>query len=682
MYIFHGRSRTGVQLKDKWRNLIKFQHLRQDEAAKVPYKSAVRAANASSSAGAKTGTKGANANAGGKKAPGGIVAKKTAQAGGNKGGKKTTPAANATNATTTTTTKGGKAAGASAAAAAKKTKTTAVSRDALKKKASPVVSAKNATLSAKERLKATYAQQKHASGADGSDEYVGGVRRADGDAGARADDSGVVARGPRGKFSKAKAAGKAKIMNKADTEATRVVEQLKAKRRDMVNEVEAAERELARMKTVVEEAEAVYSQARARVHDALIGMHHGEHGGDGGDMSDDHDDTDWDKYLAFGAHESDGEDDDKDAVVAEAAQAAAAAHEAITSAKKPKSAASEQRVPVPDIDDDDATDHDDSDDEEIDEDLVQSDLDDLDEDERNMLRANEALAAAGLPPMHEIEHILLTELKKLEAANAAVVHARLALEAVDAEFAEALANVVQEDVHHDLEEHFAAIEDESDDDESDDDESGDDDDDEEEEEGDDEAVMDEDDDVPESAPAPKGAAAETTETKKSSKAKTSAAAPSVDASAGAGGRVVEDRRYGIYDARRYRTEAENDAEAAATVAKGGGGAKATAAPKRKAGAPASAPKVSADAAKKKKTTTKAAVEPISEHLWYEQPNVNAVKTVAVARNPPKSSRAPAATPGAIPQWRRKRTATRVTIGRPVAGPTSWAAIGQHIIHDD
>ena len=42
--------------------------------------------------------------------------------------------------------------------------------------------------------------------------------------------------------------------------------------------------------------------------------------------------------------------------------------------------------------------------------------------------------------MHEIEHLLLAELKKLEAANATVVHARLALEAVDAEFAEALVN--------------------------------------------------------------------------------------------------------------------------------------------------------------------------------------------------------------------------------------------------
>ena len=49
------RSRTGVQLKDKWRNLIKFQHLRVDEAAKVPYKAAVKAANAANATGGKAG---------------------------------------------------------------------------------------------------------------------------------------------------------------------------------------------------------------------------------------------------------------------------------------------------------------------------------------------------------------------------------------------------------------------------------------------------------------------------------------------------------------------------------------------------------------------------------------------------------------------------------------------------
>ena len=42
-------------MKDKWRNLIKFQHLRVDEAAKVPYKAAVKAANAANATGGKAG---------------------------------------------------------------------------------------------------------------------------------------------------------------------------------------------------------------------------------------------------------------------------------------------------------------------------------------------------------------------------------------------------------------------------------------------------------------------------------------------------------------------------------------------------------------------------------------------------------------------------------------------------
>lgn len=35
------KGRTGVQLKDKWRNLIKFQHLRRGEAESAPYKGGV-----------------------------------------------------------------------------------------------------------------------------------------------------------------------------------------------------------------------------------------------------------------------------------------------------------------------------------------------------------------------------------------------------------------------------------------------------------------------------------------------------------------------------------------------------------------------------------------------------------------------------------------------------------------
>ena len=36
------RGRTGVQLKDKWRNLIKFQHLRRGEAESAPHRTGGR----------------------------------------------------------------------------------------------------------------------------------------------------------------------------------------------------------------------------------------------------------------------------------------------------------------------------------------------------------------------------------------------------------------------------------------------------------------------------------------------------------------------------------------------------------------------------------------------------------------------------------------------------------------
>ena len=54
-------------------------------------------------------------------------------------------------------------------------------------------------------------------------------------------------------------------------------------------------------------------------------------------------------------------------------------------------------------------------------------------------KAQTALARAGLPPMQEIENVLLQELKRLEQANTKLVHARLALEACDSELSELFA---------------------------------------------------------------------------------------------------------------------------------------------------------------------------------------------------------------------------------------------------
>ena len=49
------RGRTGVQLKDKWRNLIKFQHLRRGEAESAPYKGGARGAAPASAGKRKKG---------------------------------------------------------------------------------------------------------------------------------------------------------------------------------------------------------------------------------------------------------------------------------------------------------------------------------------------------------------------------------------------------------------------------------------------------------------------------------------------------------------------------------------------------------------------------------------------------------------------------------------------------
>ena len=52
---YRHRGRTGVQLKDKWRNLIKFQHLRRGEAESAPYKGGARGAAPASAGKRKKG---------------------------------------------------------------------------------------------------------------------------------------------------------------------------------------------------------------------------------------------------------------------------------------------------------------------------------------------------------------------------------------------------------------------------------------------------------------------------------------------------------------------------------------------------------------------------------------------------------------------------------------------------
>lgn len=572
------RSRTGVQLKDKWRNLIKFQHLRKDEAAKVPYKAAVRARAGSGK------SAGSGANVGGSAGRGGSASKSGAKSTA-KGG---------------VAGKGGAQAGKKSIGAGGSKKTTKVSRDALSKKGGNAGGAAS-TMSAKEMLKANFGRGHRDDDAEDDDD--------DGDV-------------------------KTDVAVKYDPELDASLDTLKKKRAGMVNEVENAERELARMKTVVEEAEAVYSSARARVHEVLVGEH-GKDDYEAEEGAGPEDETDWDKYLHFGEHETDDEEDEE---VARAAEAAAEAHAAVvraTSAKKP----SEKRPRVTGDEDEHATDQDDDSDREVEDpddsdEEIDEDDEDLDEEERIARMANAVLAEAGLPPMHEIEHVLLTELKKLEAANAAVVHARLALEAVDAEFHEAVVNAhnaaarAQQAVAFDADEEAFGIDE-------------------------DDELDDEQQDAKESRSAP-------TKSKAKQKIKSVTQTDGTDAS---GGRVVEDRRYGIYDARRYRSEAENDAEAAAA-------AKST--------------RVPSTTGKRKNPTmptpTKGSKSAKKENdIWYELPKPAAMSATGHKEQQHTITTRKVGSDGLT--WRRKRTATRVTIGRPVAGPTSWAAIGQHIIKE-
>ena len=168
---------------------------------------------------------------------------------------------------------------------------------------------------------------------------------------------------------------------------------------------------------------------------------------------------------------------------------------------------------------------------------------------------------------------------------------------------------------------------------------------------------------------------------KANKSKVSSSTQNNSLEGGQGGRVVEDRRYGIYDARRYRSEAENDAEEAAKSGKGAKASTTSAGGKRKAAATATA--TASDAGGKVAKTTsggKSKAAP-AQQPWYDKRLDEKTQPKTQKRSTTSRAAAASAAPGSIPTWRKKRTATRVTIGRPVAGPTSWAAIGQHIIQE-
>ena len=192
------------------------------------------------------------------------------------------------------------------------------------------------------------------------------------------------------------------------------------------------------------------------------------------------DDAEWDKYLAFGGDNANDDEDEDMSEMQRAAQIAsdekkrkkyATDSEMNKSPKSPRlrsqagnnshrDAATKETTPATTITTaleqnrrqqqqqyqfipSNPNEHYDTDD--WDDDLSSDDEDDEELDEEQLVskaaweKAQTALARAGLPPMQEIENVLLQELKRLEQANTKLVHARLALEACDSELSELFA---------------------------------------------------------------------------------------------------------------------------------------------------------------------------------------------------------------------------------------------------
>ena len=306
------------------------------------------------------------------------------------------------------------------------------------------------------------------------------------------------------------------------------------------------------------------------------------------------------------------------------------------------------------------------------------------------------------PSLHEAEQFLLQELKKLEAANARLMSARAHLEVIDRQLAAAIASAAERSeqrvammrrnpalVAGPVKKTWggppgarakASIAEVVEDDEDDD----------EEEDG---------------------------GTKKSTGRRNTAAA----AGASAGGKVIEDRRFGIYDSRRYRMEGEpappdpsSDEDDEPRVGRGRGrGAKSGSAPKASSNAPKSVKSakvtpVSADAVsigvagrgrgrggagvaggrgrgRPPKNHRPPVIEPeeivstkagtnLKRHQGFQfrGQGGGASGFVAPSASDAATYIARAGTHGL--QWRMKRPRTRSGVSRPASGPTSWAAM--------
>ena len=467
----------------------------------------------------------------------------------------------------------------------------------------------------------------------------------------------------------------------------RKIDELRRRRETAVSEVKDAERELLTVKTSVEDAEAVYNNVRSQP----AGFHVDHHGHDESHMNVDeghHDD--WDKFLDFGdGDDKGGEPGAKSPArtgprhsqgagthaaprmsegtdpVARAAAAAAAAEDV----QSPAAAAAAMR---------DAT-------------VAAVRVTASEPQHPNHHRYQ--------PSLHEAEQFLLQELKKLEAANARLMSARAHLEVIDRQLAAAIASAAERSEQRVamMRRNPALV-------------AG---------------------PVKKTWGGPPGARAKASVAevveeddeeeddggmKKTTGRRNTAAA----AGASAGGKVIEDRRFGIYDSRRYRMEGEpappdpsSDEDDEPRVGRGRGrGAKSI--PKASGSAPKSVKSakvtpVSADAVsigvagrgrgrggagvaggrgrgRPPKNPRPPVVEPEAEIVstkagtnlkrhqgfQFRGQGGGASGFVAPSASDAATYIARAGTHGL--QWRMKRPRTRSGVSRPASGPTSWAAM--------
>ena len=646
------RGRTGVQLKDKWRNLIKFQHLRRGEIESAPYKATVRAKQNAAAAAAKGisgktkatksgGASGKTAGAGKKRNAtadqGGNAAKnkgKTNAAGG-RGFKKGTNnndnnnlmdafqkgpkgkrskiarggrfggSADGTdsidnNVSLDHLTNGGEGIGRSISPALppkkqafkQQKKKMKLLAEARQKAGTPDAKARalHAPSNAppRKRVAAAWAAgisdvnqigsrgllNSNINSLDEDEQDILGAHLGHVTFDLDGDDNAHHLATTSGRGQNKKGAPSSASMAQFTEEMEREIEQTKERRAQMVRDVEYSETELARLKSLVEEAEKVYSQARQKAQETLqqaqkeiaekrrkqsmesleeqkkvaapkresdqenkdtkkndVNKNNDDDDDENNinkskgaatrksleaskqpsatikdekvdDDDDDEpsnedvspksvpnlndvedievDDAEWDKYLAFGGDNANDDEDEDMSEMQRAAQIAsdekkrkkyATDSEMNKSPKSPRlrsqagnnshrDAATKETTPATTITTaleqnrrqqqqqyqfipSNPNEHYDTDD--WDDDLSSDDEDDEELDEEQLVskaaweKAQTALARAGLPPMQEIENVLLQELKRLEQANTKLVHARLALEACDSELSELFA---------------------------------------------------------------------------------------------------------------------------------------------------------------------------------------------------------------------------------------------------